>query len=216
MINNLKQGFRENVVYALFSNYYKFLEVVERNISTYEGIRIEGRFSKGLVYTLIKDSKILGLTANGGKPLHLTELGNRWLKNFKDNDGRIDNALLKEACMNVPLFNKTLFEYPNIIDFKKLVNVFRLFAPKDIESKYLGMAVRRYLEGMHGMKLKQGTRPFSLEEYKIDNQSKNIESNEDFKRFIVIYKEIQSLPMKEAIKKYGKNKVQIVFNELEN
>lgn len=206
--------FKDKIVISLFDNISKFLNHIKRKPrATYSEINEAIHFSSGLIYKTIRDIKIMQLVTNG-YGLNLTNLGERWLKDV-DEVGKVSNDTLKEACLNVPLFKQIYEENETTTGYKELFNEFSKLAPKNVDRKLIGSALKRYLEGIHNIKIRTGSKITRI------NKPKKSKFDIDINRFSKpqkkdVYDEAIDI-VTEIVKlkeKYGKEKILQVLNKL--
>lgn len=142
--------YRDSIVISVFSNIYIVLEAID-NVpeATYNKFKKMLKISGGALHNRLKDAKLMGLYTNGhGK--RLTDLGKRWRDESIQNKGLPSKEILKQGCLNVPLFNLMYNEDKGLISANKIFEFFKKHDPENqINDKFIKMAVKRYLEGIH-------------------------------------------------------------------
>ena len=135
------------------------------NISQYK-LKEISKYSSGKIYHAVKALKLMKLVENGNG-LSLTELGKRFLKRYQE-EKKLPEDLLREACMNVPLFKEVYEEHKSLTEPRELMSLFigKLKGEfPTINPRLIGSAIRRYLIGLHGKKLRAGARTGSVTVY---------------------------------------------------
>ena len=147
---------RSSIIFSIFNNISKILRAIKDNPNaSYEEFKKMLKISGGALHLRLKDAQIMKLYTNGyGK--HLTELGERWLKESEDMGGMPTEKTIKEACLNIPLFNFVYRQHSELTTPNKLFLLFKEYTRDNpVGDKYLAMSVRRYLEGIHNLKVKK-------------------------------------------------------------
>lgn len=180
---------------------------------TQSDLRRASKYSGGNIYHCVKAMITLGLVVNGDG-LRITNLGEQFLISFYD-DKKIFLILLKDSYLRVPLFKKIYDEHINITNAKKLFKIFEEEIKNrydNIDNKFLGSVVRRYLEGVHNIKLKSGFKMRNLEkkenpltkELEMKREESIIDTIKDFKNNLNLSDNdikniIHSLPEKKKV-----------------
>lgn len=207
-----KEGdFRNNIVFILFKNHSKLLKYIKQNPRyTYSELRKLTGFSNGLVFNSIKDIKIMKLVTNG-YGLTITPLGEEWLNDI-ENNGRINQDLIKRTCMNVPHFKKIYEENKELTEYKSLFNIFLELAPKNIDTRLIGSITKRYLEAFYNIKIRAGSKITRINKPKEKiNLTKQYTKNNNLEIIsaIKLVSEIKNLQ-----EKYGKEAVKVAIENL--
>ncbi len=176
----------KNVLDELVITKYEIFIPLLKIISSNEGIsqnslRKESKVSGGKIYHSVKALKSMKLVENG-IGLRITELGRKFLHSYSE-DRKVFKEVLKTACLNVPLFKKIYEQNPEEKNPQKL---YKLFDEKlneryrGLDEKLIGSAVRRYLMGIHGIKLRAGARLYKTEKKTPQQKFKTkIQKNDD-------------------------------------
>ena len=234
LLNNTQdKNILDELVITKFEILPKLLNLIKLNkgISQNE-LRKQAQVSGGKIYHSVKALKSMKLVTNGNG-LNITELGKRLLEEYISKN-KISINVLKEACLNVPLFKKIYESNKNEKQPQTLFKIFKEEIVKEypnINQRLIGSGVRRYLQGIHNIRLRAGARTGSKNNYKqkhfrelgkalgsipelkISNCLNTINEKELINA-INIFNEIKRLPLERSIKRYGKNITQTVLNNL--
>ena len=147
--------FRDNLVISKFSNIYQVIKAVkEKPDATYNEFKKIINVSGGALYSHLKDAKIMQLYTNGGNKT-LTQLGEKWLNGGK----HPPKEIIREACLNVPLFRILYREKPDIIIQSKIYEFFKNYiSDQSVDEGLIRRAVKRYLEGVHSIQTERSPR----------------------------------------------------------
>lgn len=151
--------YRDNIVISVFSNIFKVLDSISKDPeATYHKLKKILKISGGSLHNRLKDAKTMGLYTNGhGK--HLTELGKKWLAESIQNNGIPSKEILKQTCLQVPLFNLIYNQDMELVSANKIFEFFKRHDPENqMNDKFIKMAVKRYLEGIHDFKVQRRAR----------------------------------------------------------
>ncbi len=195
----------DEIVITKFEIIPKLLETIKQNPRISQNkLRIRSGYSGGKMYPSIKALKLMKLISNGDG-LSITEFGDEFLNKYLETK-QIPKDEIKQACLRIQLFNKIYSSNPNLIDPKKL---FELFA-KELKGKYpninerlIGSAVRRYIEGLHNIKLRAGARTgskLSMQEKKYKKkriETINLNNNQEIINSLISIKQTLNLSNKE-------------------
>lgn len=120
-------------------------------------LRKESKFSLGKIYPAVKALRTIKLVDNGDG-IKINDLGKKLLSSY-NSDKQMFKEILKNSFLNVPLFHKIYEKNKNLTDHKILLQLFKKELEeryKDLDDKFIGSAIRRYLAGVHDIKLKSG------------------------------------------------------------
>ena len=179
VINDNQENILEEVVTSKFQTLVSLLEIINKNEKINQNtLRKESKFSMGKIYPSVKAIRTMRLAENGDG-LKITELGKKFLFTYKS-DKKSFTEILKNSCLNVPLFRKIFQENKDEINPKNLFDIFKRnleIKYTNIDNKFIGAVVRRYLEGIYNINLRSGAGTY--ERKKENNVPKNKKNTED-------------------------------------
>lgn len=180
---NQEKNILDELVITKFETLILLLKTINKNEGiTNNSLRKESKISGGKIYHSVKALKSMKLVDNG-VGLKINELGRDFLFSYS-NDKQKFNNVLKNSCLNVPLFNKIYQENPKEKNPQILFKLFNQELEKryvGLDEKLIGSAVRRYLMGVHNIKLRAGARLYKKEKKEIKNKQVDKIKNTDEK-----------------------------------
>lgn len=221
---NHDKNILDEVIIAKFENLLNLLQGINTNPGIFQSdLRKRCKIGGGKIYYSVKALKAMKLAENGNG-LRLTEFGKKMLDGYSFTR-RIPKEMLKDACLNVPLFNKV---YQENKDIKDPLIVFRLFEKElrddfpNVDSRLIGSAVRRYLKGVYGIQLRAGQKTGSINSKRKETnlnlyppQREKRPQGEMENQIITtlnVINEIKKQPLESSIKKYGKKVVKLIVD----
>jgi len=166
-------------------------------------LRRESKFSLGKIYPSVKTLKAAKLVDNGNG-LKINEFGKKFLFTY-NHDKEAFKPILKNSFLNLPIFFKIYEKNKEVTDHKTIFELFK----KELDGKYkglndrfIGSAVRRYLEGIFDIKLKSGAGVNIIDKSKI-NEKRSYKSKKSNNNIILILKDFKkelNLSKEEMIK----------------
>ena len=120
-------------------------------------LRKQSKFSGGKIYPAVKALKATKLVDNGNG-VKINDLGKKLLSSYHS-DKQLFKEVLKNSFLNAPLFYKIYEKNKNVTDHKILLQLFKKELEgkyKDLDDRFIGSAVRRYLAGIYDIRLKSG------------------------------------------------------------
>lgn len=164
---NQKENILNEILVSKFELLSPLLEIITKNTPiTQSELMRKSKYSGGKIYHCVKAMKTMKLVENGNG-LKITDLGKVFLMTSNSNKEEF-RGVLKTACLNVPLFNKIYNNNREITNARKIFELFNKEIQgryENINPKFVGAIVRRYLQGLYGIKLPVGHK-FRPEEYK--------------------------------------------------
>ena len=231
LLNIYGESILDEVVITKFSALSKLLKIINSNPQISQNrLKKESGYSGGKIHHSVKALEIMRLVNKEENGLTLTEFGKKTLEEFNSNK-QITPENLRRGCEYVRLFANMYNKNPTITSPTELFKIFNnelmLKYPKT-NSKLIGSAVRRYLEGMHNIKLRAGARmnfngsmesngitltKSRVRQYKFPNNP-NSETEDILISHIKLIKDIRELSLDESVNKYGKEVVEKVLKHL--
>lgn len=209
--------YRDSIIFSVLLSIYPILDTIKKYPdATYEKFKTTLKISGGALHNRLKDAKIMMLYTNGhGK--RLTNLGNQWLNESLKNKGLPSKETIRIACLNVPLFKSLYTDDKELVSANK---IFEYFKKHDVENsfndKFISMAVKRYLEGIHTINIQRKPR---LKLYKRQNSLSDFnydiipttQGNMGFQisEYIALQKQLKDLK-----EKYGKDNLKQILEIL--
>lgn len=158
--NNQDKNILDELVVSKFEILPPLLEIINKNPNiTQNALRKTSKYSGGKIYQGVKAMKTMKLVENG-YGLRLTELGEQFLA-FYNSDEEKFRGVLRISCLNAPLFKKIYEKNREIKEPKILFGLLKKELEgryENINSKLLGSSIRRYLRGIHNIKLRVGAK----------------------------------------------------------
>lgn len=156
---NQEENILNEVVVSKFELLSFLLDIITKNPQiTQSELKRKSKYSGGKIYSCVKAMRTMKLIENGNG-LRITDLGSGFLASHNSNNKEDFKTILKISCLNVPLFSKIYENNKEITEAKKLFELFEEEIKdryENIDPKLLGAIVRRYLHGIHGIKLRIG------------------------------------------------------------
>lgn len=134
------------------------LEIISKNQITQSELMRKSKYSGGKIYSCVKAMKTMKLIENGNG-LRITEIGKLFLTLSNSHNKEEFRRTIKMASLNAPMFEKL---YQNNKETTDPIKLFELFekeiSPRyeNVDPKFLGAIVRRYLQGIYNIKLPVG------------------------------------------------------------
>ncbi len=200
---NQEKNILDELVITKFENLIPLLKnICENKNINQNNLRKKSKISGGKIYHSVKAMKVMELVENGAG-LTITNLGKRFL-DYYNHDKKDFKEILKIACLNAPIFNKIYQENSEVKDPKKLYNLFETELAgryEGINQKLIGSSVRRYLYGIHNIKLRTGARfYFSKNQTNLKGYSKKKKASKEIIEVINDFKEVLGLSNEELHK----------------
>lgn len=165
---NQDRNILDELVITKFEMLSPLLNIIIKNEGINQNnLRKQSKFSGGKIYHGVKALKTMKLVENGNG-LRTTELGKSFFTSFNSDKQAFKHVLIT-ACLNVPMFNRIYERNKEIKDPKVLYGLFERELGdkyKNIDTKLIGSAVRRYMAGLHGIKIRMGAGIYPREKIK--------------------------------------------------
>ncbi len=151
----------DEIVIVKFELLPQLLQIIQEKprISQNE-LKKKSKYSGGKIYLTVRAMKTMNFVQNGNG-LTITDFGKSYLQAYTIMGNKLPKEIIKRACLSVPLFNKIYEGHP---EEKDPQNLFILFFESiiskypQIDVKLIGSAVRRYLSGIHNIKVRVGAK----------------------------------------------------------
>jgi hypothetical protein len=155
---NQENNILNEVVVSKFEILPFLLDIIAKNPFIIQSdLKRKSKYSGGKIYHCVKAMKSMKLVENGNG-LKITDVGKDFLLAYNSDKEKF-KILLKKTSLNVPLFDKLYQKEKELIEPKKLfVSLQEEINGRydNLDSKFLGAVIRRYLQGVHGIKLRVG------------------------------------------------------------
>lgn len=188
---NQEKNILDEIIISKFDNLPKLLEIIRSNPHiTQNRLRIKSKFSGGKIYIGIKALKLLKFVTNG-EGLIITEIGNQFLNEYLK-DEKLPRDILKQACLNIPLYSKIYNNNKEITNQEELFKLFEIELREkypELSLKLIGSTVRRYIRGIHNINIRAGARMGYNRKSKDNQLTKNNILNHN--KTIKVFKELK-------------------------